>query len=38
MYKVFDSMGKLLRGGFPSYLDALNWKLCFAHYGCYISR
>jgi hypothetical protein len=38
MWKIFDSMGKLVRGGFQTYLDALHWKLTFAHYGCYISK
>ena len=38
MYKVLDSLGKVLRGGFDSYLDALMWKTTFAHYGCYISK
>ena len=38
MWKVKDSYGKLLRGGFPTYLDALHWKLTFAHDGYYISK
>ena len=38
MYKVFDSFGKLVRGNFTSYLDALSYKLSFGSYGWYISR
>lgn len=38
MYKVFDSLGKLVRGGFASYLDAMSYKFSFGNNGWYISR
>lgn len=38
MWNVFDSVGKLVRSGFHSYLDALSYKLTYGNYGWYISR
>ena len=38
MYKVFDSLGKLVRAGFSTYLDALNYKCVFGNSGWYISH
>ncbi len=36
MYRVFDSVGKLVRSGFPTYTDALMYKLSFGNSGWYI--
>ena len=38
MYKVYDSYGYLVRGGFFSYLDALSYKTSFGSCGWYIGR
>lgn len=38
MYKVFDSVGKLVRTGFSTYMDALMYKTAFGNYGWYISK
>lgn len=38
MYKVFDSLGKLVRAGFPTYIDAMSYKFAFGNCGWYISR
>lgn len=38
MYKVFDSTNNLVRGGFSSYQDALNYKIVFGNSGWYISK
>ena len=31
MYKVYDSMGNLVRGGFTSYQAASNYKLAYGN-------
>lgn len=36
MFKVFDSCGRLVRSGFHSYQDALNYKTIFGNYNWYI--
>lgn len=33
MYKVYDSMGNLVRAGFPTYKQAYNYKLAFGNSG-----
>lgn len=38
MYKVFDSVGKLVRAGFSTYMDALMYKETFGNNGWYISK
>lgn len=38
MYKVYDSYGTLVRGGFSSYLSALMYKDTFGNSNWYISR
>lgn len=35
-YKVYDSQGKLVRAGFPNYVQALNYKAIFGNPGWYI--
>lgn len=36
MYKVYDSTGHLVRGGFTSYQDALQYKWCYGNSSWYI--
>ena len=36
MYKVYDSLGSLVRGGFTSYQAALNYKYTFGNNSWYI--
>lgn len=31
MYEVYDSLGSLVRGGFPSYQAALQYKLTYGN-------
>ena len=38
MYKVYDSFGCLVRGGFASYLDAMSYKWAFGNSSWYISK
>ena len=33
MYKVYDSTGRLVRGGFTSYQQANNYKMAYGNYG-----
>ena len=36
-YSIYDSTGHLVRGGFTSYQDAMNYKCTYGNYGWYIS-
>ena len=37
-FKIFDSLGKLVRAGFPTYIDAMSYKFAFGNSLWYISR
>ena len=37
MYRVYDSLGKLVRTGFSSYIDAMSYKLAFGNDGWFIT-